>query len=148
MSTDLFRVVYCSRNSVPAAQGDPQAEVARILATSRANNARDGVTGALLYSNGCFAQVLEGKLAAVQRTFERIQRDPRHRDVIMLEATHIQVQLFGAWDMALAEHAEPAKAMAILSRVLATPNDDAGATVVSLLDNLVRHEGDWAMAAA
>ena len=142
MSSDLFRVVYCSRNAIPVAQGDPAAEVARILAKSQAHNARDRVTG-----NGCFAQVREGKLGTVQRTFERIQRDLRHRDVVMLEATRIEAPLFGAWDMALAEPADPARAMAILGRVLAAPNDGAGAPVVALLDDLVRREGDWAAAA-
>ncbi len=147
MTTDLFRLVYCSRNTIPAQGGDAAAEVASILAASRANNARDGVTGALLYSAGCFAQVLEGSLSAVQRTFERIQRDPRHGDVIVLEARRAEARIFGMWDMALAETADPAKAKAILGQALAEPNGDAGTTVVALLDGLVRREGDWAHAA-
>jgi len=147
MTTDLFRLVYCSRNTISADKGDPAAEVAEILAVSRANNARDGVTGALLYSEGCFAQVLEGDLDVVQRTFERIQRDMRHGDVIVLEARRAETRMFGMWDMALAEPADPIKAKAILGRALAAPNGDAGTTVVALLDGLVRREGDWANAA-
>lgn len=147
MTTDLFRLVYCSRNTISADQSDPEAEMAKILAASRANNARDGVTGALLYSDGCFAQVLEGGLDIVQRTFERIQRDTRHGDVIVLEARRAEVRIFGMWDMALAEPADPIKARAILGLALAEPNGDAGTTVVALLDGLVRREGDWATAA-
>ncbi len=145
MNTDLFRLVYCSRNMIPAQQGDPAIEVEQILDASRANNAREGVTGALLYSDGCFAQVLEGGLDAVQRTFERIQCDPRHGEVIMLQAGHADGRLFGAWDMALAETADPAKASATLSRALARSGTDAGrgADVVSLLDSLVRHQAEW-----
>jgi len=150
MSSELFRLVYCSRNTILGQQGDPSTEVESILAASRANNARDGVTGALLYSDGCFAQALEGDLDAVQRTFERIQCDPRHGDVIVLQAGRAEGRLFGAWSMALAEAAEPAKASATLTRALAQQNADAGmgADVVALLDGLVRRQGDWAHAPA
>jgi len=144
VSTNLFRLVYCSRNTIPNQQGNPAVEVASILAASRANNARDGVTGALLYSEGCFAQVLEGGLDAVQRTFERIQCDPRHGDVVVLQAARAEGRLFGVWDMALAETDDPAKASAILSRALAQSNSGAGVDVVALLDGLVRREADWA----
>lgn len=147
MTNDLFRLVYCSRNTISADQSDPAAEIAKILAASRANNARDGVTGALLYSDGCFAQVLEGDLDVVQQTFERIQRDTRHGDVIVLEARRAEARMFGMWDMALAEPADPIKARSILGLALAEPNGDAGTTVVALLDGLVRREGDWASAA-
>jgi hypothetical protein len=143
MTTGLFRLVYCSRNTISTDQGGRAVELAAILAASRTNNARDGVTGALLYSNGCFAQVLEGNLESVQRTFERIQRDPRHADVIVLEARAAEARIFGLWDMALAESNEPAKTGAILGSALAEPNSDAGMSVVALLQGLVRREGDW-----
>ena len=143
----LFRLVYCSRNSILVQQDASHSEVANILASSRVNNARAGVTGALLYSNGCFAQVLEGGLDSVQQTFERIQRDQRHKDVVVLDARQVEERLFGAWDMALAESAEPMKARSILGRALTQENSDAGNTVVALLDALVRRERDWAGAA-
>lgn len=147
MTTDLFRLVYCSRNTISADQSDPATEITGILAVSRANNARDRITGALLYSHGCFAQVLEGDLEIVQRTFERIQRDTRHGDVIVLEARRAEARMFGMWDMALAEPTDPTRAKAILGLALAERNGDAGTTVVALLDGLVRREGDWANAA-
>ena len=150
MSNELFRLVYCSRNKIIGQQADPSVEVENILAASRTNNARDGVTGALLYSDGCFAQALEGGLDAVQRTFERIQCDPRHGDVIVLQAGRATGRLFGAWSMALAEAADPAKASATLTRALAHQDADegTGADVVALLDGLVRRHVDWAHASA
>ena len=84
--------------------------LASILTVSRANNMRYGVTGALLYSDGCFAQILEGELDAVQQTFERIQNDMRHGAVVVLEAKPVETRMFGLWEMALAEPAAPAKA--------------------------------------
>ena len=147
MSSNLFRLVYCSQNTIVAQQGNMVAEVALILASARANNARDGVTGALIYSDGCFAQVLEGESDIVQQTFERIQCDLRHGSVVVLEAKPVETRIFGTWDMALAEPADPATARTILGRALAQPSEDAGATVVALLDGLVRREGDWTLAA-
>jgi len=144
VNDNLFRLIYCSRNTILGQQSDAVAEVAGILAASRANNARDGVTGALLYSNGCFAQVLEGGLDAVERTFERIECDPRHSDVVILQAARAEGRLFGIWNMALAETDDPAKASAILGRALAQSNSNAGADVLALLDGLVRREADWA----
>jgi hypothetical protein len=101
----------------------------------------------LMYSAGFFAQVLEGDLAAVQQTFEIIQRDPRHCDVVVLQAVRIGERLFGKWDMALAETQEPAKASAILGQALANPDGGAGADVVALLDRLISGGAQWGHAA-
>ena len=146
MSTALFRLVYCSRNTI-SPQQDMITEIAGILAISRINNARDGLTGALLYNDDCFAQVLEGPLGLVQQTFERIQCDERHADVVILDARHVETRMFGMWDMALAEPANPTEAKAIIERALAEPDCDAALTVVALLDGLVRRDGEWIRAA-
>ena len=121
------------------------AELSSILAVSRANNKRDGVTGALLYSDGCCAQVLEGELDTVQQTFERIQNDMRHGAAVVLEARPVESRMFGLWDMALAN---PSTAKAALGKALAEPDSDAGTMVVALLDGLVRRGDDSAQAAA
>ena len=70
MNHDLYRIVYCSRNLIR--YGNPSAvgkELQQILAKSRTNNQKAGITGALIYSAGNFAQVLEGQLSAIERTF-------------------------------------------------------------------------------
>ena len=98
---------------MPAAKDNIDAEVSRILEVARAKNAEAGVTGALLYNLGSFAQMLEGPMDAVHETFERIQRDPRHRDGVVLSAKRISEPLFSSWDMAL-ETGNPAHANTIL----------------------------------
>ena len=85
MTTDLFRLVYCSRNTISADQSDPAAEITEILVVSRTNNARDEVTGALLYSDGCFAQVLEGGLNGIIE-FEQFTE----RSVVIEGVHHLQ----------------------------------------------------------
>ncbi len=100
MPDSLHRLVYYSRNVLPGPEPALAAEVAQILASSRCNNPRVGVTGALMFNRGCFAQVLEGPRAAVEATFERIQRDPRHSDVMLLQFAPVGRRGFPAWSMA------------------------------------------------
>ena len=96
----LHRVLYCSRNLIPGAPEAVAAHIRGILAVSRRNNARDGITGGLLFSEGCFAQVLEGPLDALETTFERIQCDERHSDVTVLQSGPITARDFPDWSMA------------------------------------------------
>ena len=104
MSDGLHRLVYYSRNSLSGSEQAIGHEIQQVLASSRRNNAADGITGALLFNRGCFAQVLEGPRAAVERTFERIQRDPRHEDVLLLRFERIQERAFPGWSMAFVGH--------------------------------------------
>ena len=95
----LHRVLYCSRNRLVAAD-DFDAAMALILASSRANNSRDGITGGLIFNEGCFAQVLEGRRDTVEATFERIQCDERHGDVVVLRSERVAARDFADWAMA------------------------------------------------
>ncbi|GAC1339418.1 MAG: hypothetical protein NVSMB18_07610 [Acetobacteraceae bacterium] len=140
MSSDLFRLAYCSHSTLDA--GELTAELARILDVSKVNNAKAGVTGAMLHIQGCFAQVLEGPVDAVQEVFERIQCDPRHKNVVVLQADRVGTRLFRNWDMALAQIGDPERANVLLRPALAEPSAEAGAAVVSLLSDLVCREAE------
>ena len=100
MPDELFRVLYVSRNRIAGPLDRLTSEIAGILATSRINNARAGITGALIVNSGFFAQVLEGPREAVEQVFEAIQQDRRHSDVQVLLATPITVRAFPNWAMA------------------------------------------------
>jgi hypothetical protein len=108
--SSLYRLVYYSRNHVSDTPELFTAQVADILDNSRVNNARDGITGALLFNAGCFAQVLEGPLEAVEATFERIQQDERHGEVSLLSLDAQDERSFPNWAMGFigisAEHAD------------------------------------------
>jgi hypothetical protein len=96
----LQRLVYYSRNAIPGTEQGCRHEIEQILATSRRNNRAAGVTGALMFNTGCFAQILEGPLAAIEATFERIQRDRRHAEVLLLDLSPITARGFASWSMA------------------------------------------------
>lgn len=95
----LVRIVYFSRNRIVLPEPAMSMEIDGILQSSRANNARDGVTGALIHNAGVFGQVLEGPADIVEETFERIQMDDRHAEVTLLEITPIVERSFSDWSM-------------------------------------------------
>lgn len=89
----MLQIVYIS-SAVGAV------DTAAILAVSRRNNSRDGLTG-LLYANGKrFLQAIEGETATVERALARITADPRHRAIVVLSHRDIVAREFGDWAMA------------------------------------------------
>ncbi len=73
--------------------------LAGILATARRNNARDGITGALICREDLFVQMLEGPRDVVTSAYSRILRDDRHVEVISLWSGDIEARLFPEWSM-------------------------------------------------
>ncbi|MDP9084692.1 MAG: BLUF domain-containing protein [Pseudomonadota bacterium] len=100
MTMTLYRLVYYSRNCVQGTAAEVAAEVNAILKSAQRNNAPLGVTGALIFNAGMFAQVLEGDRQDVALTFERIQRDTRHGDVQVLAFEEVPYREFPSWSMA------------------------------------------------
>lgn len=108
---DVYRLVYTSINLLDGTESERAAAVAEILTISQRNNSKVGVTGALLFNSGCFAQVLEGPQKAVETTFERIQRDPRHSDVSVLQCEAVEARGFPNWSMAFIGHSARGRAL-------------------------------------
>jgi len=100
----LHRLIYVSRSTAPDAK-EAKRRVADILAVAQGHNAEVGLTGALVHSHRWFAQVLEGEREQVDRLFERIRRDPRHRNVQLLSMHAIRHRSFRSWSMAAAGEA-------------------------------------------
>ena len=141
--TQLYRVLYCSRNHLTGMPETYPGEIREILATSRKNNGRDGVTGGLLFSAGCFAQVLEGPLGMVEGAFERIQCDERHRNVTVLQSGSITTRDFPDWSMAFTatDTADNPLADAALSEAF-SGQSSAGDGILSLMRKVIIRE-DW-----
>ncbi|PIV73172.1 MAG: hypothetical protein COW55_14000 [Rhodobacteraceae bacterium CG17_big_fil_post_rev_8_21_14_2_50_65_11] len=96
MST-LIGMAYCSRATQFSFD-----EVDEILQVSRRNNARDGLTGALVYDNTTFLQWLEGGEAEIRDVFSRISRDSRHGDIKLLTVRSLAGRWFPDWSMTAA----------------------------------------------
>ncbi len=146
MPEAMYQLIYCSHNTISEVGTNVAEEVRGIIASSRRNNAAAGVTGALLFTNIGFAQVLEGPRDAVEAIFERIQPDMRHSDVTVLSFLPAAQRSFPAWSMALAGEGEPTDADA-LRRLLPRSADvevltTAGGEVLRLLEQVARNDND------
>lgn len=75
-------------------------DVARILDSSLRNNARDNITGILIYRSGSVMQLLEGEADLVHRLFEVIKRDERHHRITLLYDIPVKERDFTGWSMA------------------------------------------------
>ncbi|MBS9719193.1 BLUF domain-containing protein [Tianweitania sp. BSSL-BM11] len=129
------RLVYYSRNEVDGDADALDAAIDEILSLSQRNNAQADVTGALLFNTGCFGQVLEGPRRAVEATFERIQRDPRHSDVTLLAFETTDARAFPNWSMAYVG-AKPAQAVRYNEIAASSGFDPSRMTANRLLETL------------
>jgi hypothetical protein len=141
MEHDLHTLAYFSRNAIEASGGLLDAEIEKILTTARTNNAKLNVTGALLFSGGCFAQVLEGPLEAVETLFEQIECDPRHRNVTILHFKPANTRNFGDWTMAYAGAVSGAENHLDLEGLFDEPDqiasEQAGRDIVKVMSDLI-----------
>lgn len=146
MNEDVYRLLYCSRNTMSGSLEEQQLEITQILAKSRTNNSANGITGALVFNSGFFAQVLEGPLHKVEQTFERIQRDMRHGEISVLECTLVSSRDFPEWSMAYAGGGDgSAHTFADMNIARALANQSTAAAEISeLLRTLVLQEDDYA----
>jgi len=90
----LVRLLYASRalDTSPAA-------IETILAQSRQYNPTSGITGILCYGGGIFLQAIEGGRMAISELYGHIQRDARHKDVVLLQYEEIAERRFSGWTM-------------------------------------------------
>lgn len=79
--------------------GFDEAILAGILVSARRNNARDGITGALVCRHDIYLQLLEGEAALVEAAYARILLDDRHQDAVRLWSASGGERLFPAWAM-------------------------------------------------
>lgn len=99
----MIQLIYYSSATTPYTKDD----LLQILNKSHVNNERENITGILLYKDGSIMQVLEGEAADVQRRYEIISKDPRHKDVILIGEEEVTERQFGDWSMGFRDLADP-----------------------------------------
>jgi len=152
MSAPLYRLLYCSRNTI-ASNGsveqpvEMEPELRAILAVARRRNKADNVTGALLFTASGFAQVLEGYREVVERTFERIGADRRHADVTVLAFTPTERRTFPDWSMGFSGQIKPGVgdplAHLLSDATVAGERATTGGDLLRLLEKVVKREDEW-----
>lgn len=92
----MHHLIYLSRATQPMSEE----ALATLLHQARHYNAQHGLTGVLAYGNGQFMQLLEGEQSAINTLYERIQRDPRHENLVRFADKAITQRSFSTWSMA------------------------------------------------
>lgn len=126
----LYCLAYISERVVPDGEdADPDFlawELEQILQASARNNPSDGITGVLMSTDTLFLQYVEGRQRNVRECFDRIERDPRHKNIKTLVYKPVEQRVFADWSMAQC----PASAVdqQLLRSALAVPEGTDEAT--------------------
>ncbi len=92
----MDRITYISSYSEELTSEDIE-EIGRV---SVANNKRDNLTGVLICLRGNFYQIIEGDSKLLSDCFNRIQQDPRHSNIFILNIEkNIEERQYGQWNM-------------------------------------------------
>lgn len=131
----LVRLLYASRSAQPVA---PEV-IEAILEQSRKHNPELGITGILCQSGEVFMQVLEGGRAPVNRLYNQIVRDERHRDVVLLHYEEIAERRFAGWTMGQVNLAKvnPSTLLKYCETQALDPYAMSGAAAMALLEELI-----------
>ncbi len=97
-AAQVFRLVYRSHSLIP--EQDRKVVLGSIFSDARSNNKRKHITGALLLSDDWFVQTLEGEEASIKELYDKIEADPRHDQVKLLEMKPAADRVFSRWAMA------------------------------------------------
>jgi len=142
MDSDLRTIVYCSTSAIKGTEAEIADALLDLLDKARLKNSCLGITGALLYNHGDFAQVLEGHPRVLDRLVATIDADPRHRNVTVALDRPIAERAFPVWTMAfglVGEH--PAIDRAIGAVFAGAPNADEN--MLDVLKKMIVKEDDW-----
>ena len=90
----------------------------RILYHSYSNNQSLGITGALIYENNKFGQVIEGPEKDIESLWKKIQKDARHKNVRLIEIRPITERSFSKWTMVFQGNEEITKSLPEVSAAI------------------------------
>lgn len=93
----MKNIGYYSNTSINFKESD----IKDILETSIRKNALLGVTGLLIYANGCFFQIIEGPDKQLDDLYKDIKSDNRHQGIITLMDEKINNRSFPDWSMSV-----------------------------------------------
>lgn len=131
---NLSTLVYRSRAVEPLSV----AELHQLTMGAQDRNARELITGVLVYDDSRFFQWLEGPVESLDRVVLSIRSDRRHTDFVILDEKSSPKRVFGTWSMKLAtavakttpwsgEILDPPAA--VLKQLRTRPNEAPGALI-------------------
>ena len=140
----IYSLVYSSCASLNPDSSADLAMIDEILAKARQCNTKIDVTGALLFTEGRFVQVLEGNRDNVRATFDRIEADPRHTNVEILSSQFSDRRRFKQWSMAFVGDNEALRNRFIDSPLAELGKKPAGDALLDFMLELARSNDETA----
>ncbi|WP_439135241.1 BLUF domain-containing protein [Pseudomaricurvus sp.] len=95
IEADLIHCIYAST----AKEKLEKNQIVSILEKARKKNSSINVTGMLLYDDGAFFQILEGKREVVEKLLVEISNDKRHDRIVKIIIEPIEERSFSEWTM-------------------------------------------------
>lgn len=86
----LKTICYISNST----HGDSIKEIKTMYLKAKTNNAKNNISGILIYHQGNYLQILEGNEKDVDETYNRIKIDPRHKNIIKVINTNTEYRIF------------------------------------------------------
>jgi len=97
VDASLHFLIYVSQST----QGMSSDALEALLKKASAFNHSAGISGCLLYQDGCFMQMLEGQRDALFTLLDKIKADPRHHKVRIVIEAPTRSRVFPGWSMVL-----------------------------------------------
>ena len=91
----ILTLVYIS----DATQDFSQAELQSLLKVCRSNNEKIGITGMMVYAGGKFLQILEGEPEVINTLMEKLEKDQRHANIVVMNSDLLAHRHFDQWSM-------------------------------------------------
>jgi len=88
-------LIYTSR----ASNDLNEKKIAELIKISQSNNAKNDITGALVYNDQLFMQYIEGPRQALNWLFVNLINDNRHHEVLLRAYGSRATRLFENWSM-------------------------------------------------
>ena len=92
----MHQLIYLSQTTRPLSAKT----LLGLVEQAQQANTRQHLTGALVYGNKRFIQLLEGEQAALEQSYARIRQDPRHQHLCQVAYYSIATRRFTEWPLA------------------------------------------------
>lgn len=102
-------------------------ELHDIAIQAQQNNARAGITGALLHIENSFIQVIEGPDSAIEKLLTTLLADKRHKDMSIIMDRWVSSRDFKNWSMGMIKISDDEKTDVVREIRSATGPDSDGA---------------------
>ncbi len=77
-----------------SAQNESFNNIKDLYTKAKRNNYKNNISGILIYHKGNYLQVLEGHENDVDKTFDRITKDERHKNIIKVININVEQRIF------------------------------------------------------